>query len=146
VGHENSGEGDPAERLGRDPNHPTPRHPPNARNPGSSAQTGRQSWRATGRTHGAKEGEADLQGARRKRGDRLAGGGSKGEQRLTGARLMSQFALREPKYRARPYLHSCVGVDYWRVRSCGHHSSPVSITVLSHVRSTHVSRRSCQGS
>ena len=35
-----------------------------AGNPGSAAHTGRQSWRATGCTHGAKQGAADLQGAR----------------------------------------------------------------------------------
>jgi hypothetical protein len=48
----------------RTPTPHTPHHPPNARNPGLAAFAEEQRRQEPGCTHGAKEGAADLQGAR----------------------------------------------------------------------------------
>ena len=62
--HETSGRATPPSGSDRAPTPYTPHHHPNARNPGLAAQTEEQRRQEPGCTHGAKEGAADLQGAR----------------------------------------------------------------------------------
>jgi hypothetical protein len=106
VGHENSGEGDPSERFRPRPPPPHPTPPPPRKKPRVRGSN-RAVELASNRVHARRQAGRGRSSGRALAGSEVTdsqGEGADGEQQLTRARLMSPFALREPKYSARPCL------------------------------------------
>jgi hypothetical protein len=106
VGRENCGEGDPTERFRPRPRPKHPTQPPQHKKP-RLRRSNRAVELASNRVHARRQAGRGRSSGLAPSGSEVTysrGEGAGGEQQLTRARLMSQFALREPKYSACPCL------------------------------------------
>lgn len=136
MGYENSGEGDPAERF-RPRHHPThSSQPPQHKKPRCRCSS-RAAELASNRVHAQRQAGRDRASGlalARSEATGSRGESAEGEQHLTRAHQMSQFALRELKYSARPCLRreestqGCFGVAESRLASSSRSATSSSPT------------------